>query len=60
MFFIAKLEGELKTIQIRQEEQFVAQEKEIQLAQDKIVVIAYDVDEIRRRLEDKKKIIIKD
>lgn len=50
--FIAKLESEFKSIQISQEEQFEIQSKEIYSSHERIMLMAYDVDEIRRRLDE--------
>ncbi len=47
----AKLEAELKSIQLQHEDRFKAQSKDINDLQESILLMASDVDEIRRRLE---------
>lgn len=50
-FLIAKLESELKSIQLQYEEQLEAQSKDLYSAQESIMTAAYDIDAMRRRLE---------
>jgi hypothetical protein len=45
------LEAEYKSIQLQYEERFAAQARDLQNAQENIMFLAFDVDEIRRRLE---------
>lgn len=48
---IAKLESELKSMQIYHNEQFKKQSEEMTSRQEYIMTVSYNVDEMRRRLE---------
>ncbi len=49
--FIAKLESEYKAIQLRNKQQYEDQSKELHSAQENMVTLACNVDEVRRKLE---------
>jgi L-rhamnose isomerase len=45
------LEAEFQSIQVQNEERFEMQSNNLQSLEENLVTIAYDVDEIRRRLD---------
>jgi hypothetical protein len=49
-FHKAKLEAELKSMQLHQEERYETQSRELNHVQENIMYLVSDVDEMRRRL----------
>jgi hypothetical protein len=52
-FFVlsAKLEAEFQSIQVQNEERFEMQSNDLQTLEEIFMTMAYDVDELRRRLD---------
>jgi hypothetical protein len=51
MFLIAQFESEFQSIQLQDNERFEAQSKDLHSLQESIIAMAYDIEEMRQRLE---------
>lgn len=49
LFFQAQLESELQSIQQQNDEQFELQARDLETFQENIMLIAYDIEEMRRK-----------